>query len=225
MTPLFDMHFRTASLVYDTLNVSKEQRRHGKILNVLAAHGVSDCHSALARLAGITEDEAKQLIVRFRERVLGTTEDEKSMTEPWQPPEYLPIVVRPGYTDYECGRCGVLVMNLIKHNQHHYNLDQLKDSAVALSRVLVPSLPPGSILLPSSISVKIVGGAGGEAGNLEPDGTIAGGGQGQYGSIGHGGSGNNPDIPECPICHAVGGGGHGGGCPNIGKSTDQWVSQ
>lgn len=146
------------------------------------------------------------------------------MTEHWEPPEYIEVDIRPSYTDRICERCGAFVANFITHNQHHFNLDMLKDGLVALTRIIAPGAPSGSLLHP----VAVRGGEGGEAGQVAPDGTIAGGGEGQPGyllgqaSIGRGGMGNDPCIPECPMCHAIGGGGHGGGCPNRGRLPYQW---
>lgn len=42
-------------------------------------------------------------------------------------------------------------------------------------------------------------------------------------TIGRGGYGTNPEIPMCPVCKAVGGGGHGGSCPNDGTDPATWV--
>jgi hypothetical protein len=42
--------------------------------------------------------------------------------------------------------------------------------------------------------------------------------------IGRGGGGSDESIPECPVCGAYGGGGHGGLCPNAGKSPEEWVT-
>jgi hypothetical protein len=44
--------------------------------------------------------------------------------------------------------------------------------------------------------------------------------------IGDGGSGPASNrVPECPLCHCSGGGGHGGLCPNMGKSPAGWTSE
>ena len=151
------------------------------------------------------------------------------MSNAWQPPEYDEIHIRPGYTDSECDRCGVLVINFIKHNQHHYNLDQLRNGLVSLTRAVFGDALPEGAILQEAVSL-ISGGQGGQAGAVATDGTVAGGGAGQPsafpGGIGHGGQGNDPTIPECPICGAVGGGGHGGGCPNrdIDDSV-QWIRE
>lgn len=42
-------------------------------------------------------------------------------------------------------------------------------------------------------------------------------------SVGRGGYGTDPAIPMCPVCKAVGGGGHGGFCPNDGIDPKTWV--
>jgi hypothetical protein len=76
------------------------------------------------------------------------------MTQPWQPPEYQDLHVRPGYTDYECQRCGSIVSNIITHNNFHYRLDKLLDAITALTRVVVPDLPDG-MLLSTSIPVEV----------------------------------------------------------------------
>lgn len=44
---------------------------------------------------------------------------------------------------------------------------------------------------------------------------VSGGVGGTLNKIGQGGSGTDESIPKCEICGAYGGGGHGGGCPNI----------
>jgi hypothetical protein len=45
------------------------------------------------------------------------------------------------------------------------------------------------------------------------------------GQIGPGGTGSLNGIPDCPVCFAQGGGGHGAGCPNVGKDPDSWVTE
>ena len=64
-----------------------------------------------------------------------------------------------------------------------------------------------------------------------PEAAFGGGGGGTYdvtffpeGAIG--GAGHRCSdftIPPCPVCGASGGGGHGGGCPNIGKPSSALV--
>lgn len=146
------------------------------------------------------------------------------MSTPWQPPVYTEVQIRPGYVDSVCSRCGAFIENFISHNRHHKALDDLKDSLLALTQILVPDLPPGMMLTPQPAikinvvppdrdSVTIEGGEGGK-------GAV---GVGRYINVGRGGSGNQPGYPECPVCGAVGGGGHGGGCPNSGLATEQWV--
>lgn len=152
------------------------------------------------------------------------------MSEPWPAPEYTEIRLRPGYTDWSCSRCGSVITDFIVHNRHHKALDDIKNSLLALSQILVPELPPGIMLQPqpnirvnfadpNPVKVEVSGGAGGEGG------VASYGGEGGFGiQVGRGGKGRDPSIPECPICLAVGGGGHGGGCPNAGKPVSQWVS-
>lgn len=142
------------------------------------------------------------------------------MSEPWQPPQYEEIRIRPGYTDMSCPRCGTVVTDIIAHNRHHKALDDLKDGILGLSQILVPDLPHGMMLTPQPavkinfVPPKAEGGEGG-AGAVGIRGHV---------TVGRGGKGNQPGFPECPICEAEGGGGHGGGCPNAGKPVSQWVS-
>lgn len=70
-----DPHRRTASLLYARMpsSITQEQRLHGKVLNVLAAHGQLHRTKLIAELAGVTETEAHGLCRLFRERVLGVT--------------------------------------------------------------------------------------------------------------------------------------------------------
>lgn len=43
--------------------------------------------------------------------------------------------------------------------------------------------------------------------------------------IGRGETGTDPDGPECGVCYAIGGGGHGGFCPNAGNpDPDTWTT-
>lgn len=43
--------------------------------------------------------------------------------------------------------------------------------------------------------------------------------------IGRGETGTDPDGPECKVCYAIGGGGHGGFCPNAGNADpDTWTA-
>lgn len=71
-----DPHRRTASIVYEIsyVDVSVEQRQHGKVLNVLAAHGQLTDYKLCAELAGVSESDARILAQLFRERVLGITQ-------------------------------------------------------------------------------------------------------------------------------------------------------
>lgn len=68
------------------------------------------------------------------------------MNEPWEPPVYREIHVRPSYTDYACSRCGSFVENIIEHNRHHHNLDKLLNAVLALQKILLPTIPPGVLL-------------------------------------------------------------------------------
>jgi hypothetical protein len=171
------------------------------------------------------------------------------VTVPWEPPVYVDINVRPGYVDYACSRCGVVVTDVIAHNRHHKSLDDLTDAIVAISHVLVPGLPEGYMLQPEpavkinfvpdgeaedgkgyvigeSVNLHVRRGGGGGQGASEVDGASGGSGASMFGGnlrVGPGGAGKNSDIPMCPICQAYGGGGHGGGCPNDGKPTYQWI--
>lgn len=152
---------------------------------------------------------------------------------PWQPPLYAAVMIRPGYEDSLCTRCGTLVIDVLGHNKHHRGIDQLKDALVALTAILVPGIPPGTLLAQfdtafdvgefirsssdlggqgSSATIKVTGGTGGEGAVGVSGGII----------VGRGGGGNDPDIPECPGCGAYGGGGHGGGCRNSNRPVSMW---
>lgn len=71
-----DPHRQTAALIYDRVPsaVTKEQRLHGKVVNVLAAHGQLRQYKLIAELAGVTQGDAMWLVRQFREKVLGVTE-------------------------------------------------------------------------------------------------------------------------------------------------------
>lgn len=43
--------------------------------------------------------------------------------------------------------------------------------------------------------------------------------------VGAGGTGPDPSFPVCPVCQCYGGGGHGGGCPNIGQAVQFWQAE
>lgn len=156
--------------------------------------------------------------------------------QPWQPPDYTEIYIRQGYQDLLCGRCGAVVTDQIMHNRHHRGIDQVKDGLVALTAILVPGLPPATLL--SAIGTAIDVGSMIQAVSRHDSGSYAkggeggssSGGQGGTGAVGvsgritpgRGGGGNNPMIPECPGCGAYGGGGHGGGCRNSDLPVSEW---
>lgn len=70
-----DAHRRSAALIYarPPSTVTNQQRLHGKVLNVLAAHGHLDRIKLIAELADISETVAHDLVRLYRERVLGVT--------------------------------------------------------------------------------------------------------------------------------------------------------
>lgn len=79
------------------------------------------------------------------------------MSTPWQPPQYEEVRIRPGYTDWLCPRCGGFVHDFIAHNRHHKALDDLKESLLAISQVIVPGLPPGVMLMPEpAVKINVV---------------------------------------------------------------------
>lgn len=43
--------------------------------------------------------------------------------------------------------------------------------------------------------------------------------------IGRGVTGTDPDGPECQVCYAIGGGAHGGFCPNAGLPPADWMTE
>ena len=137
------------------------------------------------------------------------------MSEPWQPPDYTPVQIRQGYTDYECGRCGVFFGSIPKHTQYHFNLDLLRQALLALTLIMAPDMPEGQFLIPATgVTITAKGGDGGSGSAGVVDGS----------SVGRGGGGNDVRIPECPICFARGGGGHGGGCRNAGRPISEWTT-
>lgn len=54
--------------------------------------------------------------------------------------------MRPGYVDYSCDRCGSVITDIIAHNRHHRALEQLRDGILAVTKIIVPDLPPGTLL-------------------------------------------------------------------------------
>lgn len=77
------------------------------------------------------------------------------MPGPWQPPTYEPIMLRPGYTDYQCDRCGCPVIDIIAHNRHHKALDEIRIGIIALTKVVVPAIPVGMLLEHIPLDVEI----------------------------------------------------------------------
>lgn len=69
-----DPYVRTARLIYSSDTITKQQRPHGKVLNVMAAYGHLDHLKLIAELSGVSESDARNLVKLFRERVLGVTD-------------------------------------------------------------------------------------------------------------------------------------------------------
>ena len=94
------------------------------------------------------------------------------MSEPWKPPVYREVWVRPGYTDYVCERCGGFVENIIEHNRHHNGIDKLLNAVLALTKIIVPECPPGQLLeyLPNFPIIRVRREEGGD-GTSESSGT------------------------------------------------------
>lgn len=99
------------------------------------------------------------------------------MSEPWTAPTYENVAMKHHLAELACSRCGAFVDNFIEHNKHHYGIDVLRDALVALTGIVVPSVPPGQLLTPATgvqISFRAKEEIDGSSDEREPGAGVAG---------------------------------------------------